>query len=145
MFIHRPFLTLRFNGRLDVTSIHWSHYLGAAQKSIDIVYSAFIHLHYFRSWWYNATHTLYASIITLHILLLDGTRFFASLRSNKEALVGSRSTSISKYFRLLVKCRLLPDMQACLKKFLMLQGSLQFIVREISRRKLTTPGMFNIE
>jgi hypothetical protein len=43
----------------------------AARASIDILHSAFTHRHYIRSWWYNATHILYASTILLHVILLD--------------------------------------------------------------------------
>jgi hypothetical protein len=79
MFIHRPFLALSTNTTLSIQ--HISTCLATAHSSIDLTYSACTDRIYFRTWWYNATHTFYASLIILYVLLLLDRRDIVSAAS----------------------------------------------------------------
>ena len=71
MFLHRPFVAnCSHEANLDFV-MHVQRCLDAARKTISILYDAYIHRYYFRTWWYNATHALYASIMILYLLLLN--------------------------------------------------------------------------
>lgn len=93
MYIHRPFLTLQSQVNSDIVDRHSSICVSTAQQSINIIYNALDHRHYFRSWWYNATHTLYASIIMLHVLLSDNLRHTAA-GTHKGTLIGDVKKSL---------------------------------------------------
>jgi hypothetical protein len=83
-FIYRPFLSLS-STTFDCDQ-HISICLSAARTTIHTLHSAFTHRHYIRSWWYNATHILYASTILLHVLLLDKPDIL-SAGCDKESLI----------------------------------------------------------
>jgi len=84
MFIHRPFLS--FSSYTTITTKHITTCLSTARTQIDILYSAFTHRHYLRTWWYNATHTLYASVIILCVLLLDDFKIMSTIEVTKAEL-----------------------------------------------------------
>jgi hypothetical protein len=84
-FIYRPFLSLS-SPTLNCDQ-HISNCLSAARTTIQTLHSAFTHRHYIRSWWYNATHTLFASTILLHVLLLDKPDILSTTGCDKESLI----------------------------------------------------------
>lgn len=73
MFLHRPF----FGTTTDEVNLsfvrHVNACLFAARKIISILYEAYAHRYYFRTWWYNSTYALSASVIILSLILLDCT------------------------------------------------------------------------
>ena len=91
-FIHRPFLsTTSASGKFDYSV---SLCLLAARATIDILYSAFAHRHYIRSWWYNAAHILYSNTILLHLILLDNPSILSSARWSKAELIEDVNKSL---------------------------------------------------
>lgn len=42
-------------------------------RTIWLLHDAYTHPHYLRTWWYNCTYVLYASVIVLYLILLDGS------------------------------------------------------------------------
>ncbi|KAJ5812201.1 fungal-specific transcription factor domain-containing protein [Penicillium riverlandense] len=68
MFIHRPFFS---NTTSEIQHAHVRICLEAAQNIINLLYNAYQHRYYFRTWWYNSTYTLYASMIILYVILID--------------------------------------------------------------------------
>jgi hypothetical protein len=91
-FIHRPFLSsTSSSGKFD-SSV--SVCLLAARATIDILYSAFAHRHYIRSWWYNAAHILYSNTILLHLILLDNPSILSSAKCGKAELIEDVNKSL---------------------------------------------------
>ena len=43
--------------------------VSAASSTIHHLHETFLHRHYFRSWWYNSTYALFASMILLYYIL----------------------------------------------------------------------------
>lgn len=68
MFIHRPFFSNTTSG---IQHAHVRICLEAAQNIINLLYNAYQHRYYFRTWWYNSTYTLYASMIIFYVILID--------------------------------------------------------------------------
>ncbi|KAF5251761.1 hypothetical protein FANTH_3371 [Fusarium anthophilum] len=102
--LHRPFLEqpmLTAN-----MSTHAELCLDAARKTICVMYDAYANRHYFRTWWYNSTYTLYAGMIVLYIIMLgptavpsedllaDAVKAHDILQSMEEATVARRSASL---------------------------------------------------
>lgn len=50
---------------------HTAACLDGARKTIDLLYQAYTHRHYFRTWYYNSTYTLYASMLVLYAILIN--------------------------------------------------------------------------
>jgi hypothetical protein len=71
MFIHRPFLANSTRMAQSAYLAHIKICLRAARETVSLLHDAYIHRYYFRSWWYNSTYTLYASVIILYIILLN--------------------------------------------------------------------------
>lgn len=70
ILLHRPFLIAATTG--SDPGIHASHVktcIDASRKTIDVLYVAYMHRPYFRTWWYNTTYLLYASMILLYAVL----------------------------------------------------------------------------
>jgi hypothetical protein len=105
----RSFLSLSANTALSIQ--HISTCLATAYSLIDLTCSAFTHRIYFRTWWYNATHTFYASPIILYLLLLLDRREIVSAASlHMEEL----SSDIQKSLQVLhawMQCRFLSATQ----------------------------------
>jgi hypothetical protein len=80
----------------EITNIgiqHVSRCLSSAQKMINVIHSAFTHRHYFRTWWYNATHTVYASVIICYILL-SGRAELVATEGDKEIQIAGVNKSL---------------------------------------------------
>jgi hypothetical protein len=70
------------------------------------MYDAYTNRHYFRSWWYNSTYTLYAGMVVLYIIMLGHTTVPSNelledvikaqniLQSMEEAVVARRSANL---------------------------------------------------
>ncbi|KAF5657699.1 hypothetical protein FHETE_10304 [Fusarium heterosporum] len=106
ILIHRPFLGGAVRRVDEDMSTHAEACLGAARDTVRVMYDAYTNRHYFRSWWYNATYTLYAGMIVLYIIMLgstttqdeellaDAVRAYEILQSMEEAVVARRSANL---------------------------------------------------
>ncbi|KAI3572751.1 fungal-specific transcription factor domain-containing protein [Fusarium oxysporum f. sp. albedinis] len=104
--LHRPFLEQPILTAEASMSTHAELCLGAARKTICVMYDAYANRHYFRTWWYNSTYTLYAGMIVLYIIMLgptavpsedllaDAVKAHDILQSMEEATVARRSASL---------------------------------------------------
>jgi hypothetical protein len=73
ILIHRLFLAAPTSeGQLQRSS-HVEICLDAARETIRVLYDAYAHRYYFRTWWYNSTYTLYAGMIILYVVMLGHT------------------------------------------------------------------------
>ncbi|USP77960.1 hypothetical protein yc1106_05234 [Curvularia clavata] len=106
MLVHRLFLaTPTDHDWLDISD-HVGLCLNAARETIQVLHDAYAHRHYFRTWWYNSTYTLYAGMIILYIVMLRATTLRSEdllndvlkaqniLQSMKEAKVALRSAEL---------------------------------------------------
>lgn len=103
---HRLFLTNRKNDVQIDMSDHVNQCLDAARETIQILHVAYAHRHYFRTWWYNSTYTLYAGMIVLYVVMLRTTALRSDdllddvikaqsiLQSMQEASVALRSAEL---------------------------------------------------
>ncbi|PSN73822.1 hypothetical protein BS50DRAFT_287 [Corynespora cassiicola Philippines] len=106
ILIHRPFLSASSSRRQLQASTHVELCLDAARETIRILYDAYAHRHYFRTWWYNATYTLYAGMVVLYVIMLGHTTVSSDellndvikaqevLQSMDEAIVARRSADL---------------------------------------------------
>jgi hypothetical protein len=70
---HRLFLIPRkHDSQIDMSG-HVNQCLDAARETIQVLHVAYAHRHYFRTWWYNCTYTLYAGMIVLYVVMLRAT------------------------------------------------------------------------
>ncbi|KAF4951217.1 hypothetical protein FGADI_7622 [Fusarium gaditjirri] len=104
--LHRPFLEQPMLTAEANMSTHAELCLDAARKTICLMYDAYANRHYFRTWWYNSTYTLYAGMIVLYIIMLgptsvpsedllsDAAKAHDILQSMEEATVARRSASL---------------------------------------------------
>jgi hypothetical protein len=103
---HRLFLAPSINnGQLDASE-HVALCLEAARETIRVLHDAYAHRHYFRTWWYNSTYTLYAGMIVLYVVMLRATTLSSEellsdvakaqsiLQSMQEAAVALRSAEL---------------------------------------------------
>lgn len=103
---HRLFLAPSANNHSLEMSDHVNLCLGAARETIHVLHNAYAHRHYFRTWWYNSTYTLYAGMIVLYIIMLGATTLQSEdllndvvkarniLESMQEATVALRSAEL---------------------------------------------------
>jgi hypothetical protein len=106
ILVHRPFLGEPIRSVEEDMLTHAEICLDAARETIRVMYDAYANRHYFRSWWYNATYTLYAGMIVLYIIMLgpttvshedllaDAARAYEILHSMEEAIVARRSANL---------------------------------------------------
>ncbi|KAI4717788.1 hypothetical protein E4T48_06004 [Aureobasidium sp. EXF-10727] len=106
VILHRPFLSDSTMGPLQERQKHIDLCLEAARKTIQILYESYANKHYFRTWWYNSTYTLYAGMIVLYVVMLghstvahdvlldDVKKSRDILRSMEEASVARRSADL---------------------------------------------------
>ncbi|KAM0235937.1 hypothetical protein ACHAP5_009538 [Fusarium lateritium] len=106
ILLHRPFLGEPVRRAEEDMLTHADICLDAARETIRVMYDAYTNRHYFRSWWYNATYTLYAGMIVLYIIMLgpttashedlleDAARAYEILHSMEEAIVARRSANL---------------------------------------------------
>ncbi|KAH6954597.1 fungal-specific transcription factor domain-containing protein [Fusarium avenaceum] len=106
ILVHRPFIGEPIRSVEGDMLTHVNICLDAARETIRVMYDAYTNRHYFRSWWYNATYTLYAGMIVLYIIMLgpttvsheellaDAARAYEILHSMEEAVVARRSANL---------------------------------------------------
>lgn len=106
VILHRPFLSDLTASDLLERQKHIDLCLAAARKTIQVLYDAYANKHYFRTWWYNSTYTLYAGMIVLYVIMLghstvaddllldDVKKSRDILRSMEEASVARRSADL---------------------------------------------------
>lgn len=104
--LHRPFLEAPISGTKPQLSRHVDSCLNAARDTIRVMYDAYTNRHYFRTWWYNSTYTLYAGMVVLYIIMLGQTTVPSNellddaikaqdiLQSMEEAIVARRSANL---------------------------------------------------
>ncbi|KAH8179350.1 fungal specific transcription factor domain-containing protein [Sarocladium implicatum] len=104
--LYRPFLEAHVRNPDAQIATHVEKLLAAARDTIRVMYAAYTNRHYFRTWWYNSTYTLYAGMIVLYIIMLDltamplqdllddVTRAQEILESMVEAVVARRSANL---------------------------------------------------
>jgi hypothetical protein len=71
ILIHRPLMASSDAHNSPGLEVHTATCLDGARKTIDLLYEAYSHRHYFRTWYYNSTYTLYASMLVLYIILIN--------------------------------------------------------------------------
>jgi hypothetical protein len=106
ILLHRPFLAAPMNRAKAQMSRHVELCLDAARDTIRVMYDAYANRHYFRTWWYNSTYTLYAGMIVLYIVMLGHTALSSDellddvikardiLQSMEESMVARRSANL---------------------------------------------------
>ncbi|KAF4441104.1 Activator of stress proteins 1 [Fusarium austroafricanum] len=106
MVLHRPFLEQPMRRAETDMPTHAELCLDAARNTIQVMYDAYANRHYFRTWWYNSTYTLYAGMIVLYIIMLgptavpaeellaDAVKAHDILQSMEEAIVARRSAGL---------------------------------------------------
>lgn len=120
ILVHRPFL-VAWAGSTDhqpQVSQHVELCLCAARETVEVMYNAFVSKHYFRTWWYNSTYTLYAGMIVLYVIMLrqeitvpvedllnDVSRAREILLSMEESTVAIRSAGLIQECLQLVRNR----------------------------------------
>ncbi|KAK9444773.1 Zn(2)-C6 fungal-type DNA-binding domain protein [Metarhizium brunneum] len=104
--LHRLFLEAPVSRTRAQLSGHVGSCLDAARDTIRVMYDAYTNRHYFRTWWYNSTYTLYAGMIVLYIVMLGHTSVSGDellddvikaqdiLESMEEAAVARRSANL---------------------------------------------------
>lgn len=104
--LHRLFLEAPMSTAKAQLSGHVDACLEAARATIRVMYDAYTNRHYFRTWWYNSTYTLYAGMIVLYIIMLGHTAVSGNellddvmkaqeiLQSMEEAIVARRSANL---------------------------------------------------
>ncbi|KIW02725.1 uncharacterized protein PV09_06159 [Verruconis gallopava] len=86
LLLHRPFLIAaaaetspQLSNHSRPYAIHVAACVNASVHTIESLYEMYKHRPYFRTWWYNTTYTLYASMVLLYVILsninieVDGT------------------------------------------------------------------------
>lgn len=106
VILHRPFLSEPETFAIPERQKHIDLCLDAARKTIQVLYDSYANKHYFRTWWYNSTYTLYAGMIVLYVIMLghstmaydilltDVKKSRDILRSMEEASVARRSADL---------------------------------------------------
>jgi hypothetical protein len=104
--LHRPFLAGLANDTEPNKRAHVSLCLTAARETIFLLHESYKTRHYFRTWWYNSTYTLYAGMIVLYVMMFgqcdishddlekDVILSQNVLRSMEEASVARRSADL---------------------------------------------------
>ncbi len=104
--LHRLFLETHMSRTTSQLSRHVDCCLDAARATIRVMYDAYTNRHYFRTWWYNSTYTLYAGMVVLYIIMLghatvpsdelldDVIKAQDILQSMEEAVVARRSANL---------------------------------------------------
>jgi hypothetical protein len=104
--LHRPFLAGLADDTEPNKRAHVSLCLTAARETIVLLHESYKTRHYFRTWWYNSTYTLYAGMIVLYVMMFgqsdvshddlekDVVQSQNVLRSMEEASVARRSADL---------------------------------------------------
>ncbi|KAF4986401.1 hypothetical protein FDECE_15974 [Fusarium decemcellulare] len=71
LLIHRPFLLSSTTEKGGVSPRHVSSCVEAARETIRFLHHTYTYRPYFRTWWYNCTYVLDASMVLLYVVLAD--------------------------------------------------------------------------
>ncbi|KAM5361901.1 hypothetical protein ACJZ2D_012846 [Fusarium nematophilum] len=71
ILIHRPFLLSVSIGQDPSLSNHVSSCVDAARETIRFVWDTYLYRPYFRTWWYNCTYVLDATMALLYVVLMN--------------------------------------------------------------------------
>ncbi|KAJ3533533.1 hypothetical protein NM208_g7941 [Fusarium decemcellulare] len=71
LLIHRPFLLSSTTEKGRVSPRHVSSCVEAARETIRFLHHTYTYRPYFRTWWYNCTYVLDASMVLLYVVLVD--------------------------------------------------------------------------
>ncbi|KAF2427355.1 hypothetical protein EJ08DRAFT_354842 [Tothia fuscella] len=72
ILLHRPFLIASANeSDQALYTVHVHACVAASVDTIQSLYEMYKYRPYFRTWWYNTTYTLYASMILLYVVLTN--------------------------------------------------------------------------
>jgi hypothetical protein len=66
LLIHQPFLAATEES--ETYCEHIDKCVAAATSTIHHLHETFLHRHYFRSWWYNSTYALFATMVLLYYI-----------------------------------------------------------------------------
>jgi hypothetical protein len=66
LLIHQPFLAAA--DETETCRYHVDKCVSAARATIHHLHETFLHRHYFRSWWYNSTYALFATMVLLYYI-----------------------------------------------------------------------------
>ena len=71
LLIHRPFLIAAASSPTpnNTYTTHVMTCVDASVLTIESLHEMYRHRPYFRTWWYNTTYTLYASMVLLYVIL----------------------------------------------------------------------------
>ncbi|KAF2399286.1 hypothetical protein EJ06DRAFT_557746 [Trichodelitschia bisporula] len=106
ILLHRPFLIAAATTRppSPAYDTHVQLCVAASQATIALIYDAYVHRPYFRTWWYNTTYALYASMILLYTILttlplpasMPQSSLFASVEHSLEIFTAMRHVSVAR-------------------------------------------------
>ncbi|KAB5545741.1 fungal-specific transcription factor domain-containing protein [Coniochaeta sp. 2T2.1] len=71
VLIHRPFLLLNTTNSNSMLSRHVLSCVESARELIQFVYETYLYRPYFRTWWYNCTYVLDATMVLLYVVLTN--------------------------------------------------------------------------
>lgn len=71
ILIHRPLMAILDPESTFDRNFHAAACLDGARKTIQLLFESYTHRHYFRTWYYNSTYVLYASMTILYIVLTN--------------------------------------------------------------------------
>ncbi|KAH7166077.1 hypothetical protein EDB81DRAFT_273189 [Dactylonectria macrodidyma] len=70
ILLHRPFLiSATAESHREQFAIHTQSCVEAASETIQFVHTTYLYRPYFRTWWYNCTYVLDASMVLLYVVL----------------------------------------------------------------------------
>ncbi|KAI6780262.1 putative transcriptional regulatory protein [Emericellopsis cladophorae] len=108
ILLYRPFLITRAGRDRAMVSQHVASCIEAARETIAFMHSTYRHRPYFRTWWYNCTYVLDASMVLLYVILsnicpLPAEDIFSSVEMSLEifrvmrmVVVARRCTEITQ-------------------------------------------------
>jgi hypothetical protein len=101
VILHRPFLSDLTTSIVSERQKHIDLCLDAARKTIQVLYDAYANKHYFRTWWYNSTYTLYAGMIVLYVIMLEHSTvaheiLLADVKKSRDILRSMEEASVAR-------------------------------------------------
>ncbi|KAH0284632.1 hypothetical protein KCU62_g8157, partial [Aureobasidium sp. EXF-3399] len=101
VILHRPFLSEPATSTVLERQKHIDLCLEAARKTIQVLYDAYANKHYFRTWWYNSTYTLYAGMIVLYVVMLGHSTvahdiLLADVKKSRDILKSMEEASVAR-------------------------------------------------
>lgn len=97
--MHRPFLIAAVSSPSSPSgtqpyNVHVTACVAASIRTIKCLYEMYKHRPYFRTWWYNTTYTLYASMILLYVILSNIDTESSNPEHTRDRLVGTVQQSL---------------------------------------------------